>query len=659
MAEDTVSNEKKTVCTTGSSHTAKHTAPDRCKLPNLTVQGFENTVPTSRSTAGLTAKTLIKGERVVLSITLIGPLSDAAHAGVLGGETSQTYRFEAMAVDFSKDVFFEGCPIVRTGDPTTQNHGNTKGSIIAGNYTASAESIEDQMKKKCVITEFKAICTGGGEDDKHGRSLGWPGEKGSGEPFYLEVKQDDIVKFTSVRKDISKEPNEVEPTCQQGGKHTQWEARAVQHPLQTEEVLEDNGPKFDVPVIMALNTVILKLLGYKAGEDQAHKEEMQQDTSRPETEPDWAKKRAEAGGGGGTRAEREARVKAVNKEMNAYQKANGRSARANPKWSGYEMDKSVGDAIKVNSREIITFWLWRAAPPTIKVKALSCGATRNAEIKVFPAKKWEFELKFESERNKAQDYRASQTADQKAKKESDHFDQIITTLTGMKKVATVASRIATLAGQNLEIKFLVGFHVKFEIKYIECTETKGAFKNSQYTPARVGRDWTLILGAKPLIGVDFSTNIPLINFVVPCIGQFVGDMLRRFKIVRADLVFSCLIGLYVNVQFGKDHYDYAKYAAAEVGVDITLAMSLVIGAAGIDLLEAKIAFPAVFKLKFQTSPKAGVLLDCKPEGQIQCNISITLFPDRWYEIEAGYWEPESLKYKFPFGEPWDLLTAPG
>lgn len=654
---DTVSNEKKTICTKGSSHTAKHTFPDICFLPSWIPNGFENSVPTERATAGVTVKTFIQNKPVVVSVTLIGPPSDAAHPGINKGVLSRTYRMEAVATDFSKDVFLESFPVVRTGDPTTQNHRNTKGAIIAGNYTASAESIEDQMKKKCVITEFKAVCSGGG-DDKHGRSLGWPGAKGSGEPFYLEVKSEDIVKFESVRKDISKEPNAIEPTCQQGGKHTQWEARAIQHPLQTEEVLEKNGPKFEVPAIMALNTIVLKLLGYKAGEDQGHEEEMEQDTTRPEKEPDWKKRKEDVANGPGTAAEREAATKAINKEMNAYQKANGRSSKVNPKWSDWKLDKSVGEAIAVNSREIITFWLWRAAPPTIKVKALSCGATRNAELKVFPVKKWEFELKFDREKAKGVGYRDSQAAAQKAKKESDHFDQIITTLTGIKKVCTVASRIATLAGEKLEIKFLVGFHVKLEIKYVECTETKGYWPNSQYTPARVNRDWTLIIGAKPFLGVDFSTNIPLINFVVPCIGKFVGDMLRRAGIVRADLVFSAIIGFYGNVQFGQDEYDFPKGVAVELGIDVTLAASLVIGAAGIDLVEVKIAFPAVFKAIFETSKKPGSLAQMTPKGQIQCNISLTFFPDRWWEIEGGYWEPESLKFQFK-GEPWPLFPSPG
>jgi hypothetical protein len=645
---DTVSNEKKTICTKGSSHTAVQTAPDMCKLPNLTIQGFENTVPTERATLNVTVITLIQDKAIVTKGTFIGPLSDAAHEGVLGGSHGQ-YRLEATATDWSKDLFTEGMPVVRTKDPTTQNQGNTKGIIKAGNHTASAESIEDQMKKKCVITEFTGSCG-------HGRTLGWPGEKSSAEPFYLEVLQTDTITFTAVRKDISQKPNAVEPECLQGGEHTKWEARAVQHPLQTEETLDGNGTTFKVPAIMALNTIILKLLGYKAGEDQGHKEEMKHDTAReqPEVKPDFKAQR-EAAHALTDPAERDAAVKKVHQESKAWDQDRGRAARMNPKWSDYKLDKSVGDAIKVNSREIITFWLWRAAPPTIKVKALSCGATRNAEIKVFPEKKWEFELKFEKTKDTAAPSRREEKA---AAKAADHFDQIGAALTGIKKVAHVAQKIVTLAGQKLEVEFLVGFHIKFEIKYVECTETKGYFKNSQYTPARVGRDWQLIIGAKPLIGVDAAINVPLINFVVPCIGQTVGDLLRRFKIVRADLVFSAKIGVFVNVQFGKDHYDFPKYPSAELGIDCTLAMALVIGAAGFDILEVKIAFPAVFKITFATSEKAGVLVQGTPSGAIQTNISITFFPDRWWGFEAGYWEPEMLKASFE-GKPWDLLTAPG
>lgn len=686
---DTVSNSKRTIATKGSSHTAMQTAPDVCIVPPAVPTPFGNTVPTTRLGAGKSANTFISNNPITLNRTKIGPVSDAAHAGVLGGVKTGSYRGWAQATGFSTDLFVEGGPVVRTGDPTKQNNGNTVGSVLAGIYVASMMDLEQQAKKKCVIDSFKGVCD-------HGRQLGWPSAKKIGKPNYLEILDTDTVVFNTVRKDITKTPHEINPACRKAGEHTHWKATSIKFlsPLEKGELEEKGTEFFVVPGSLAISKIVLKLMGHRTDHEdgrQDHDERLKHKNSKPASdEPNWDEKRREATRGlrNGSPAHQSA-LSGVNKQMNAYQQANSRAAKANPQWSKAKQKGAASDratnkeaakdmaaaAVKANAKEIIMYWLWRSMPPEIHVNATSCGSARRATLVVYPNKLYKFELSFSKERKKATKY-SSRQQERQAQREAEraaarkeasyqramarfdkadaYFQAVRAGLKATKTVCDVATKIASYSREKLIIKFLVGFTLKWEIKYKECTQTKGRFPAKLYTPAHVGRYWCFAVESKPIIGVDGEVNFSLLNFVAPGVGRF----LRRFKIVRADIVFSAIIGLYANVSVARDEYDFCTDPGAEIGIDITLAMALVFGTAGVDVLALKASFPARGTCRFAMSKKPSTLFMCRLEGRIRSNFTITVFPDRWWEIEAVAWAPENLRAEFT-GKWNDLFTSPG
>jgi hypothetical protein len=127
----TASNAKRTIVTKGTAHVAMQTAPDMCLIPGqATPVPFPNYVKSEKLLKGQTTKTFIDNKPVWTSIGELGPLSEPAHAGTAGGVKSHTYRFEAKPTSYSSDVFFEGNPVVRAFDTTTQNHDNTVGLVV-------------------------------------------------------------------------------------------------------------------------------------------------------------------------------------------------------------------------------------------------------------------------------------------------------------------------------------------------------------------------------------------------------------------------------------------------------------------------------------------------------------------------------------------------
>jgi hypothetical protein len=130
MGKRTTSNQNRTVVTKGTNDIAKETAPDVCKVPGKGPKSFENWVRSSMLKAGATQTTRIDGHPVVTKKGELGPLSNPAHEGLGGGVRTGKYRWEAQATSWSKDVYVEGEPVVRTYDTTHQNHRNTEGQIL-------------------------------------------------------------------------------------------------------------------------------------------------------------------------------------------------------------------------------------------------------------------------------------------------------------------------------------------------------------------------------------------------------------------------------------------------------------------------------------------------------------------------------------------------
>jgi hypothetical protein len=131
MGDFPVSNHRRFVCTKGTPHVAVSRAPDLCFVPgNPVAQPFPNHVETNKLAKGATTSTFIAGQPIWTKAGELGPPSEPAHAGVNKGKKSGTYRGEATASTYSKDLFAEGEPVVRSFDRTKQNHDNTHGEVI-------------------------------------------------------------------------------------------------------------------------------------------------------------------------------------------------------------------------------------------------------------------------------------------------------------------------------------------------------------------------------------------------------------------------------------------------------------------------------------------------------------------------------------------------
>ena len=126
-----VTNAGRTVANKGSDHIAAAIAPDRCYVGKK-AKDFSNWVRSTELKKGQTTTVFIDKHAIWTSIGELGPLSEPAHAGKNGGVVSKTYRFEAKAISYSRDLYYENNLAVRTNDLTSQNHDNTVGRVVEG-----------------------------------------------------------------------------------------------------------------------------------------------------------------------------------------------------------------------------------------------------------------------------------------------------------------------------------------------------------------------------------------------------------------------------------------------------------------------------------------------------------------------------------------------
>lgn len=170
MADATAKNHELGIATTTSGHVATTLGPtDVCYDPKKTQTApFDNYVATSKATEHSTEKTQIGGGFIIRHGDAIGPLSETDHKWSGGGITSGTYRQEARAENTSPDVKAEKKQVARMTDPTTQNHGNTKGAITDGTPAGMAAALEARKLRRCSLTELKATCTHSGRESIDG-----------------------------------------------------------------------------------------------------------------------------------------------------------------------------------------------------------------------------------------------------------------------------------------------------------------------------------------------------------------------------------------------------------------------------------------------------------------------------------------------------------
>ncbi len=645
---DTVSNQGRTVVHKGSSHTAIATSPDVCKVPPGIPVPFENTLPAARITALATVSTLIQGNPICIQGTMIGPPSDAAHAGVMGGVGSGTYRQEAVATSWSPDVFAEAKAVVREKDTTTQNHGNTTGMLVAGTLVASAQGFEDLLAKRCKADPLDGAC-------EHGRELGWPTPVQNGEPEYLEVLLNESIEFGTWRWDITATPPALEPACPVTDHvHTYWTAEAIQYPLRTKKTMsQEGGTTFVVPTNLAIgdglaSTMLEYLLdGSKPkfkNYDQTNNSGVMTPQSQAQVNQIWADR---AGNQTGSTKRGAAKRQAARRDKADQAVAVDRKEHA-------ETNGSVKNKLDVDIWSLVALWAFYIAQPSIVVSATACAGSRKATLKVYPNRKYEFAVAISSLKAKTEGT---------AKFEKEHqtkrspIDGAVAALYQLKKITDVASKIADLAGYTLKVKLLDGFKLKVALQYIENTETKGFYTNYQHTPAMVGLNFEVTASADPLVSLEAKFFMSLFNFAAPGLGEGTATLLRRAGI-RADIECGMKLSMLLDFKGGKDEYDYLKFGGVTFGGDLKLWMSLVLGAViGEVVLTAE--FPGSGRFTFTTGLQHSTLFEVQPVFKIRSEFVVEVRGWGWFSWELARAVPPKLAAEWNNGgKPFGILSLP-
>jgi uncharacterized Zn-binding protein involved in type VI secretion len=394
-----VSNQNKTVVHAGSGHMAL-TVGDVCKLPALAP--YPNLALSANLAAGKAAKTTVGGNAVAMEGTHWDPSSSPGMSGVGSGTTVK----HAQVTSGSSDVFVEGKPVARAGDPTKQNGGNSSGSVTPGAVKPDADTVEKRAKLRCTVVKL----TGKG----HAAQLGFKGRDETGEQNYLEVWDTDTLTFLACREDISQKPAVVNPDCEAptsgGKKHTIWRAAGKAFPLYVNlrEKEEHGTDTFTVPA-----NLVTEMWSSPSTQSAVANGDMSGFMSA------YAKQAAQGAAGrppsGFDRIERPEGWTDSSGDMFATQKqlgdptgyANDRVGPAGAKGKylkGLEhQERTVGKDGKVklesqstggkdapakvfdgDIKQLLLFFWWGINPPSMTVTATGCAGGRSATVVVLP-----------------------------------------------------------------------------------------------------------------------------------------------------------------------------------------------------------------------------------------------------------------------------------
>jgi hypothetical protein len=438
MGSETVSNHLLDVVTKGTTHIATTKGPtDVCKVPPLpTPTPFTNYIESKQLGGGQTTKTFIKEFPIVTKVGVIEPMSNPAHAGVLGGVKSGTYRMECTQVGSSKDVWAEGNLVVRSWDATKQNHANTDGYWIMKLLADYLREEEENKKKRCTLVKVKGVCA-------HGRELGFPpGKSDDGQDgYYLEVNSDDLITLKAERKNVV--PGEDAPMCPNATSHTHWEIRraATVTELRKEASRDGDVQEIGRDILGLLAEFItLGSAKYKTtgetdkkndpfgegvnplGKDQQDKINQDVMKERPTTGPE---DRARAKPPGERTPWEDRLLERRDKKREDLAKD---PTKAQDKQNKLD-DNTRTNLINAGANlvKLAVFWNARSNPPVVEIDASACSGAKNVKIVVFPAGNVKFDIF------------------------NERFNQSLQVLRGLAKVI---EKIAEWAGFVIKAKFL-------------------------------------------------------------------------------------------------------------------------------------------------------------------------------------------------------------
>ncbi|MCC6522272.1 MAG: DUF4150 domain-containing protein [Polyangiaceae bacterium] len=594
---DTTGNQNLAIATNGTSHVPTATSPDACWLADKkTVVPFPNYVATKGSVHGGTTKTFIANQTVWIAPATIGPPSDPAHAGVGKGVASGTYRDVAKATSWSKDVKMEGQFVVRTGDATTQNKGNTTGKVLGSPLEAAADAAARLRKLACTIVSLDGAC-------KHqGRKLGPPPGSPGAEPSYLEVLGGDEIELTAVRKDVHQNP-EAPGRCTQAI-HTVWVATRSASGEEAQKKKEVAKDAFKVGgALTEIKGLGVGGLGANATESSVEHGKLK---VSEKSVGDFTK-----------RSEGEANSY---KRFDAPNRAGGSDKRF-----GAGGGRSIETGLPVgplkpfsggNNDLIKAARLWRALldPPTITVAASACSGSKTAVLRVFPYGPFKFDL---------------------------FSDKIKEVVDKIKRAADVGEKLGDAFGQPVKIRFLEGPAITFSIEYKELTKDFTTRDGRALYRVQVRRNWKIEAKFECLVAASLKFTMPLANFL-GVVGAAAGKILKAMGL--EGNVFMKLV-LEFNPAGNLQWNEYDEWTA-ELKAEVVFTF-----AAGLEIL-AKIAEVTVYGYSKCTvefsDPRVerGYLFGCTVKGGVQFGVKGAARVNLWaFETSKDFdWKPEWAKW---------------
>jgi hypothetical protein len=613
---DTTSNQKRVVATKGTAHIPKTSgATDIGINPANGAQApFPNQVPMALLKPG-TSNTFIADKPIWTKPHQVGPVSAPVKAPFIIGKSSGTHIEEAKATSYSSDVFAEGSAVVRTNDTTTQNHGNTVGYVDGSALGGKPGEDESFLKSQCTIIELTGENEADGEAEdgfsvgvkKVARQLGYPGKKEPGvPPYYIEILSSTEVTFKAVRKDVTK-PSPANPKCWRGGTHTKWLAKRTGEGACDAEPLEGKD-EYTVPE--ALTKLLI-----------GNKEER--------TVPKGLNSREI-----GTPKETE-HVSDLH-----------RNRPGNSNLSVKESKSAEVEGILTSLEAVFAYFLYWAMPVNINVQAISCGGSRNAQIRVFPAAKVEVKVAFEHEVD------VNLTNSGKMKSGQKAMAAARATINKLRGIEWLVKKFAELSKKNVSVKFCSNMEVSFEVQFKPCAEDKTGRSGKEYTTAHVGMPWKVGLETPVLLGIEVEFEISVLNFVGPGICEAAATGLRRIG-VKADIVFKASINVPLSVSIGADEYGFFTSTGVEVALKPELSVFLAVGS-GINLFKIGVRFPGSLSAAFTVSDKPKVLMQLQPKGELKTIGFLTILEDTWFEKTwEGEWEAVRINW---VGPKYDIFT---
>lgn len=608
---NTTSNQDRVVATKGTPHIPKTCGATDVGMDPCTgvTAPFPNQVPMSLLTPG-TSNTFIANEPIWTQPHQVGPPSNPSKAPFVIGVCSGTHIAEAKATSYSADVFAEGSGVVRTDDTTTQNHANTVGSVDGSQLPGTADATIGFLQGQCTIVELTGInevqgdapdgfSTGAGPTVA--RNLGYPGEPEQGvPPYYIEILSTTEVKFTAVRKDVTK-PQPDNPTCWKRSSHTQWLAKRTGEGACDADPVE-GVDKYTVP--KALTSLLI-------GNDDA-----------------WAT------GTSGVNGEGTQHVTDVHRNR--------------PGNENLSVETSQSASVKgLDSLDaVFAYFLYWAMPVNVNVQAISCGGSRNAQIRIFPKQKVAVEVAFETS------VETDLTNNGKGKSGQKAMAAARAAINKLRGIEWMVKKFAELSKKDVSVEFCSGMTVAFEVCFKPCAETKRGFWGKMYTPAHCGMPWKISISTPVLIGIQIEFEISLINLIAPGIGEGAATALRTIG-VKADLVFQASLNVPLTVSIGADEYGYWTNTGVEVALKPTLAIFFRLGV-GINLVTFGAQFPGSLSAAFTISDKPKVLMQLQPKGELKTIFFLTILEDSWFEQT---WEKEWEAVRVNWvGPKYDLFT---